>query len=146
VIVQGKVDPEAVGGEWRWTEPYAVLESAKAALGMVAIVLRDELARRFPQVDGPRPTADGSGATVTLTPKLLLSSDFNVDPRLELDVAHLSKNAKRMFHLETSAGKERRGLGGILNFGVAAADLATKAAHSTEVLEFLLTATDAVPE
>lgn len=146
VIVQGKQDLEALVGEWRWNRPYAAMENAKAALGTVGSVLRDELARRFPYVDGPQSTAEGSNATVALAPTLLLSPDFNVDARLELEVLHVPTHTKRKFHLETSAGKERRGPGGVLQFGVAASDLASKAAHSKELLEFLMSATQAVPE
>ncbi|MBI2081587.1 MAG: hypothetical protein HYT86_07695, partial [candidate division NC10 bacterium] len=137
---------EALVGEWRWTQPYGALEGAKAALAMLGIVLRDELARRFPHVDGPQEAAGGSNAVVAVAPKLLLSPDFNVDARLELAVLHVPTHSKRKFHVESSAGKERRGLGGRLNFGVAAADLASRAAHSTELLEFLVSATQAVPE
>lgn len=146
VIVQGKVDPEAVGGEWRWLHPSSVLENAKAASRMLALVLRDELARRFPHVDGPRVVQEASDATVLLTTTLLASPGIDADSRLELEILHLPTKTLRKFHLATAAGRERFGRGSRFSWNVAAADLATKAASSPEVLEFLVRTTQAVSE
>jgi hypothetical protein len=146
VIAQGKGDIVRSPGEWRSLEPYAQLERTKAALGTLGVVLRDELARRFPHVEGPRTTLEASDATVLLTPSLIVLPDLDADSRLELEVVHLPTKDARKFHFKTSAGREKLGYEGFLNFTVEGADLAVKAASSPDVLEFLVSATQAVPE
>lgn len=146
VIMEGKGSFEGHPGEWRWRAPYAAVERSKAALGTLGVVLRDELARRFPHVEGPRTTQEASNATVLLTPSLVVSPDLDADSRLELEVVHLPTKDARKFHFKTSTGREKRGYAGSLNFTAEGADLAVKAASSPEVLEFLVSATQAVPE
>jgi len=73
VILEGKVDFEAAPGDYIWIHEYAARENAKVALAMLGVILRDELARRFAHVDGPRRTLETSDATVLLTPTFLIS-------------------------------------------------------------------------
>jgi hypothetical protein len=146
VIAQGKADFAGHPGEWRWRHQYAAVERTNAALGTLGVVLRDELLRRFPHVDGPRSSPEGSDTTVLLTPSLLVSPEIEGSSRLDLEMEHLSTKVVRNSHFTTRAGRERRTTEGILNFALEAADLAVKAASSPEVLEFLVSATQAVSE
>lgn len=146
MIGQGKVIPWQGPGDWQWKSQFAASENVKAALITVEVALRDELARRFPHVDGPRSDPEASHAAVLLTPTLVVSANPEVGTRLELDVLHLPTKSVRKFSLKTSAGIAQLGMSGRINFGVAAADLALQAASSPEILEFLITTTHAVPE
>jgi len=144
VIVQGKGDFAGLGGEWIWQHSSSSRENMKGASGLLAVVLRDELARRFPYVYGPRSSSEASEATVLLTPTLLVSPDLDGDSRLEFEVVHMLTKAVRKFNFKTSVGREKLGYEGIVRFDVEAADLAVKAASSPEVLEFLVSATQAI--
>lgn len=146
VILEGKSSFEGNPGEWRWRHPYEPVERAKTAAGTLGVVLRDELARRLPTVEGPRLSPETSNATIVLRPTLLYSPDIDGDSRLELEVVHVPTRVVRTFYFKTRAGRERRTDTGVLLFDVEAADLAAKAAFNPEVLEFIITTTQAVPE
>lgn len=146
VILQGKGDFSGHPGEWRWRNPSTPVERTKTAAGTLGVVLRDELARRLQHVEGPRPSQEASDATVVLRSTLLVSPDIDADSRLELEVVHMPTKTLRTFHFKTRAGRERRTVTGVLLFDLEAADLAAKAAFNPEVLEFLITTTQAVPE
>jgi hypothetical protein len=123
------------------------MESAKSALAMLGVALRDELARRFAHVDGPRRTSETSDATVLLTPTFLISPNPSMDSHLELEAVHVPTKTVREFHLKTAVGVERGPTeSAVRSFNAAAADLALQAASSPEVLEFLVSVTQAVPE
>lgn len=146
VIVQGKDDPEVATGDWFWQHRAAAMESVKASHAILGVVLRDELARRFAYVDGPGGTQGMSDATILITTNLGISPNPGANSRLELEVAHIPTRIVRKYTFRTSAGYEPRGTSGVTHFDVAAADLAFQAASSTEVLEFLITSTQALPE
>ena len=146
VVVHGRVLPWQGPGDWRWDYEFAALENLKATLIRVEAALRDELARRFPHVDGPMPRPEASDTAVLLTPTLVLSANPENDSRLELDIVNLLTKSVRKFNLKTSAGVAKHGMSGSLNFGVAGADLALRAVSNPEVLEFLISTTSAVPE
>jgi hypothetical protein len=142
VIVHGTPHPTNVSGGWRWTHEYDVHEGRKAALRRVGVVMRDELARRFPTVNGPQDAPADRDEDIILRPLLDIPPDLDLEPRLELEVTHLATKTLRKFTFKTSAGREHR----TMYFSVAAADLAVQAASSPEVLEFLVSVTQAVPE
>lgn len=145
-IVLGKADFTGHPGEWRWRYPSMAKERTDASSRTFGVMLRDELARRFPNVEGPQPNPDASKATVLLTSNLLISPDIDADSRLDLEVTHLATKAAQRFQFKTSAGREKLGPQGVLRFDVEAADLAAQAASSRVLLEFLITSTQAVPE
>lgn len=148
-VLRGKHDIDALSassGDWFWRDRQGTLEHAVSALSVLGVVLRDELARRFPHVDGPLTSAEGSGATVILTPTLLLSPNADVNPQLVLEMVHVPTKTTGKFRAETAAGQERFGRGGWSDFGLAAVDLAFQTASSPEVLNFLMRTTGAVSE
>lgn len=142
VILHGKADATNAPGDWIWMHEYGIREQQQAALTRVGVVLRDEFARRFPHVDGPQDASAGSEGTVILTPSLHISPNPSMDSRLQLEVVDLPTKTIRKFDFKTSAGVE----GKRVHFDVAAADLAVRAASSSEVLEFLVSVLQAVPE
>ena len=146
VIVQGYADPDLAPGDWVWRDQFTKHESARTALATVGLVLRDELARRFPQVDGPRSGPEVGDGTVLLRSSVGVSPNPDTDARLELEVVHLPTKATRKFVFKTSAGVEGAGRSKVKYHDVAAADLGFQAASSPEVLEFLTTVTQAVSE
>ncbi len=148
VILQGADDPELATGDWLYRDRFAALENVKAAHAVLGVVVRDELARRFPHVDGPRqqPAEAASNATVLLRTKLGLSPNPDAASELVLDVVHVPTQTTRTFRFRSSAGKEKVGMSSSIYHGVTAADLAFQATASPEVLAFLMTATNAVPE
>ncbi len=146
VIVQGKDDPEVSSGDWHWRDRFAALENTRAAHAILGIVLRDELIRRFPNVDAPMGAQGISDATILLTTNLRISPNPGTDSHLELEVAHIPTRIMRKYIFKTSAGYEQRGQSGVRYFHVDAADLAFQAASSPEVLDFLIASTQAVPE
>ena len=148
LIIQGTDDPEVATGDWGWSNRFAALEAVKAAHAMLGVVLRDELARRFPHVNGPQqqPPAATSDATVLLRTKLGASPNPSAASELVLDVIHVPTQTTRTFRFRSSAGKEQGGMSSSNYLQLGAADLAFQAAASPEVLAFLMTATNAVPE
>ncbi len=146
VIVQGKDDPEVAAGDWHWRYRSAAMENIRAAHAILGVVLRDELTRRFTNVDAPRGTEGISNATLLLTTNLGVSPNPGTDSRLELEVAHLPSKIVRKFTFKTSAGVEHRGPSMARHYNVDAADLAFQAASNAAVLEFLIASTQAVPE
>ena len=145
VIVQGTDDPELATGDWTWRDRFGALEHMKAAHAMLGFALRDELARRFPRVDGPPPTAEVD-ATILVRTKFSVSPNPDTDARLAVDVVHVPTQTTRTFPFRSSAGIEVMGVTRNRNIPLAAADLAFQAAASPEVLEFLRTVAQAVPE
>jgi hypothetical protein len=133
-------------GDWHWRNRTAAMENVKAAQTILGVVLRDELARRFPNVDTPSQTQGITDATHLLTTNLGISPNPGTDSRLELEVAHIPTRIVRKFMFKTSAGVEQIGTYITRHFGVDAADLAFRAASSPEVLDFLIASTQAVPE
>ncbi len=148
LIVQGTYDPEAATSDWHWRERFGALENVKAAHALLGVVLRDELARRFPTVAGPQPEppAATGDATVLLRTKLRVSPNPSTDSELVVDTVSVPAQTTRTFHFRSSAGKERGGASSNIYFFVAAADLAFQAAASQEFLDFLVTVMQAVPE
>jgi len=146
MIVQGSDDPEAAAGDWTWRNRAAALEHVKAAHATLGVVLRDELARRFPHVEGPRQPSTELEATVLVRTKFITSPNPDTDARLSMDVVPVSPQATRTFLFRSSAGVELMGATRSRNFPLAAADLAFQAAASPEVLDFLIAASWAVPE
>jgi hypothetical protein len=146
-IVHGRQDHELATGDWTWTSSrYGVLEHVKAAMSILGVVLRDELARRFPDVKALAAGSDVGDATVLLTAHLGVSPNPDIYSRLDLEVVHLPTNAARKFQFKSRAGYEQRGMGGARHFGIDATDLAFQAASNRELLEFLVGVTQAVPE
>jgi hypothetical protein len=148
LIVQSTYDPEVATGDWGWRERFGALENIKATHALLGIVLRDELARRFPNVatSQQQPPGATSDATVLLRTRLGVSPNPSADSELVVDAVNVPTQTTRTFHFRSSAGKEGSGTSSNIYFYVAAADLAFKAAASQELLEFLITATQAVPE
>jgi hypothetical protein len=148
LIIQGTDDPQVATGDWGWRDPFAALQNVKAAHTILGGVLRDELARRFSHVDGPQqqPPAATSDATVLLRTKLGASPNPSAASELVLDVVHVPTRTTRTFRFRSSAGKEQGGISSSNYLQVGAADLAFQATASPEVLEALITATNAVPE
>jgi hypothetical protein len=122
------------------------LENSRAAHAILGVVLRDELTRRFLNVDAPRGTQGISDATILLTTNLGISPNPGTDSRLELEVAHIPSKIVRKYIFKTWAGLEHRGPTMVRHYNVDAADLAFQAASSPEVLDFLIASTQAVPE
>jgi len=85
-ILEGTDDPEAATGDWQWTNRAGALESVKAAHAILGIVLRDELARRFPYVDGPRQSRSETDDPVLIRTKFSISPNPDTDARLAVDV------------------------------------------------------------
>jgi hypothetical protein len=148
VLLQGTDDPDLATGDWQYRNRFAALEYVKAAHAILGVVLRDELARRFPHVDGPRqqPPADASNATVLVRTKLGLSPNPDAASELVLDVVHVPTQTTRTFRFRSSAGKAKVGMSSSNYHEVTAADLAFQATASPEVRAFLMTVTSAVPE
>jgi hypothetical protein len=148
VIVQGTYDPEAATGDWDWHDRFSALERIKTAQAVLGIALRDELARRFPNVAASpqQPPAATSDPTVLLRTKLLVSPNPSSDSELVVDSVTVPTRTTRTFRFRSSAGKEGGGTSSSIYFNVAAADLAFRAAASQEFLDFLISATQAVPE
>ena len=153
VIHHGTDDPELATGDWQWRDRFGALEDVKAAHAMLGFALRDELARRFPQVEGPQPKPAAAEATILILvgTKFSVSPNPDTDARLAvavvaMDARHFRSPTTRTFLFRSSAGVEVMGVSRRRNIHLAAADLAFQAAASPEVLEFLMTATQAVPE
>ena len=146
VILQGTDDPELATGDWQWRNRAAALENVKAAHATLGVVLRDELARRFPRVDGPRQPSADTGATILVRTKFSVSPNPDTDARLAVDLVLVPTQTTRTVLFRSSAGVEGMGVSRNRNIPLAATDLAFQAAASPEVLEFLMTATQAVPE
>ena len=144
LILQGKDDPEMASGDWIWRDRIGVLENIRAAHAILGSVLRDELARRFPHVDGPQESAAGADATILVRTNLAVSPNLDIPSRLTVEVVHVSAQSGRTFQFRSWAGNDRVSKG--LNFGNAAADLAFQAAVNSEFVQFLATITQAVPE
>jgi hypothetical protein len=148
VIVQGAYDPEVATGDRMWRNRFAALENVKAAHTMLGVVLRDELARRLPHVDGPQqqPPAAPSDATVLLRTKFGVSPNPSADSELVLEAVHVGTQTTRTFRFRSSAGKTGSATASNTYQHVAATDVAFQAATSPELLDFLIAATKAVPE
>jgi hypothetical protein len=148
LIVPGTYDPETAPGDWQWSYRFRTLENIKAAHTLLGVVLRDELARRFPNVAGPQQQtpAAPSDATVLLRTKLLVSPNPSSDSELVVDALSVPTQTTRTFRFRSAAGKEGSSPSSNIYLSVAAADLAFKAAVSQEFLDFLVAATKAVPE
>jgi hypothetical protein len=146
VILQGADDPDAASGDWTWLNRGAALEQIKAAHAILGIVLRNELARRFPRVEGPRQPSAESEATILVRTKFRISPNPDTDARLTVDVVRPPAQTGRTFLFRSSAGVELMGGTRNRNVPLAAMDLAFQAAANPEVLAFLMTATKAVPE
>jgi hypothetical protein len=146
VILQGADDPDAAAGDWTWGNRGAALAQIKAAHTILGIILRNELARRFPRVDGPRQPSAETEATILVRTKFSISPNPDTDARLTVDVMRPPAQAARTFLFRSSAGVELMGGTRNRNFALAATDLAFQAAASPEVLEYLMTATNAAPE
>jgi len=153
IILQGTDDPELATGDWTWRDQFGALERVKAAHAMLGFALRDELARRFPRVEGPPQQSGSAKATIVILvrTKFSISPNPDTDARLAVDV--LAVDARRVppettrtFLFRSSAGVQTMGVSRYRSFSLAAADLAFQAATSPEVLEFLRTVTQAVPE
>jgi hypothetical protein len=148
LIVQGSDNPEVGPGDWRWRYEFATRENVKAAHNLRGVELRDELARRFPKVDGPQaqPPAAASDATALVRTKLGASPNPSADSELVVDVVHVATQTTRTFRFRSSAGKTGATPSSNIYLTVAATDLAFQAAADPDLLEFLRTATNAVPE
>jgi hypothetical protein len=146
VILQGTDDPELAAGDWFWTNRASALGRVKTAHATLGVVLRDELARRFPRVEGPRQPSADTEATILVRTKFSISPSPDADARLAVDLVLVPTQTTRTFVFRSSAGVELMGAERGRNFYLAATDLAFQAAASPEVLEFLITATKAVPE
>jgi hypothetical protein len=145
VILQGTDDPELATGDWTWRDRFGTLEHVKAAHAVLGFALRDELARRFPRVDGPKPAADAD-ATLLVRTKFSVSPNPDTDARLAMEVVHVPTKATRTFLFRSSAGVQTMGVSRSRNITLAATDLAFQAAASQEFLDFLVAATTAVRE
>lgn len=146
LILPGKQDFEVAAGDYMWLQQYGVRESAKAALAMLHLALRDELARRFSHVEMSSPKLGTEMGTVLLTPMLQMSPTPGIDARLDLEVMHAPSQTVRRFQWRTSAGHNYTGNAVTVNFGLIAVDLANQASSSPELLEFLRAMTQATPE
>lgn len=146
VILQGTYDPELAPGDWVWRNRAAALENAQAAHTLLGVVLRDELVRRFPHVEGPRQQSADGGAAILLRTKLSVSPSPNADARLDVDVVLAPPQAPRTFRFTSSAGIEFMGQTRNRNVALAATDLAFQAIASQEFLDYLVAVTKATPE
>ncbi|MBP1777790.1 MAG: hypothetical protein H6Q86_3801 [candidate division NC10 bacterium] len=148
LIVPGTYDPDVATGDWVWRERFGTLENIRAAHALLGVVLRDELARRFPNVSASQqqPPATTSDATVLLRTRLRVSPNPSADSELVVDALTVPPQTTRTFHFRSSAGKSGAMPSSNISLNVAAADLAFKAAASQEFLDFLVAATKAVPE
>lgn len=145
-IVQGTSDPDLAAGDWVWLNRAAALENIQAAHRVLGATLRDELARRFPHVEGPLQQPAESGTTILLRTKFSSSPSPNADARLDVDVVPAPPQMPRTFRFTSSAGVELMGQTRNRNSALAATDLAFQAIASQEFLDFLVTETKAVPE
>jgi hypothetical protein len=143
-IVQATGDVEVAAGDWVWTQQAAVLDHLRAAHTVLGIALRDELARRFPYVDGPQPAAADAEATILVRTKLGVSPNPSIDSRVTIEVVHVPTRATRTFQFRSSAGFDQ--VSGGRYFAVAAADLAFQAAASPDFIQHLISITQAAPE
>lgn len=146
VILLGSDDPEAAAGDWMWLNRAAALEAVKAAHATLGIVLRDELARRFPHVDGPKQPPADPDASVLLRTNFTVSPNPDTDARLALDVVHVPTQSTRTFRYRSSEGIEQMGATRQRDDQIAAAHLAFQAAVDPELLEYLATLAKARPE
>jgi hypothetical protein len=146
VVLQGTDHPEVAAGDWTWLDRAAALESIKADHATLGIVLRDELARRFPLVEGPLRGQEEPDATLLVRTNFTVSPNPDADARLDLDVVHVPTKTTRTFHFRSSEGVEQMGATRSRDSRIAAAHLAFQAAASSDVLDFLVIATKAVPE
>ncbi len=145
-IGEVRSDSEAAPGDYMWTQQYSALEAAKASGQLVGRVLREELARRFPDVAGPGPIPEGSGTSLVIIPTVRFSPNPDMSSRLELEITRSQTGTKRKFIFKSTAGIEKAGTGGRVYLSIAAADLAIQAGMSSEVLDFLIHMTNATPE
>ena len=144
LILQGRDEPEAASGDWFWPDRSGVLVHLRTAHAILGVVLRDELARRFPQVEGPQPAAAGADATILVRTNLAVSPNMDMPSRLTIEVVHVPTQSTRAFQFQSWAGTDR--VYRRLSFGIAAADLAFRAAADPEFLQCLATTAQAVPE
>ena len=144
VIVQGTSDPELAPGDYLWRNRAAALEHVQAAHRSLGVTLCDELARRFPRVEGPLQQPVESGTAILLRTTFRSSPSPNADARLDIDVVSAPSQKRRTFRFTSSAGIDwqRRNRDTRLD----ATDLAFQAMASQEFLDFLVAATKAVPE
>ncbi len=126
LIVPGTDDPDAATGDWMWRERFGTLENIKAAHALLGGVLRDELARRFPNVAGPQqqPPATPSDATVLLRTRLRVSPNPSADSELIVNAVSVPTQTTRTCHFRSSAGKSGASPSSNIYLSVAAADLA----------------------
>ncbi len=146
VIVRGTSDPELAAGDWIWLNRAAALENVQGAHDLLGVALRDELARRFPHVEGPQQQPAESGAAILVRTKFGSSPSPNADAHLEVNVVPAPPQMPRTFQFTSSAGVELMGQTRNRNSALAATDLAFQASASQELLDFLAAATKAVPE
>jgi hypothetical protein len=148
LIVPGTYDPELATGDWAWRERFGTMENIKAAHVLLGVVLRDELARRFPNVavTQQQVPAAPSDATVLLRTKLRVSPNPSADSEVVVEALAVPTQTRRTFSFRSSAGKSGATPSSNIYLSVAAADLAFEAASNPDLLEFLRTATNAVPE
>lgn len=144
LVLQSTDDLEAAPGDWIWLNQAAAREHLRAAHALLGKVLRDELARRFPWVDGPQQAAASADATILVRTKLAVSPNPDMDSRLTVEVVHAPTQTMRTFQFRSSAGTDP--LSRSHWYGVTAADLAFQAAASSEVVGLLATTAQAVPE
>jgi hypothetical protein len=142
-ILQGPNDAEIGAGDWVWTHHAAVLEHIKTAHTILGIALSDELARRFPHVDGPQPNTT-TEATVLVRTKLGISPNSSVGSRAALEVVHVPTQTVRIFEFRSTAGTDQ--VTGGVYFNVVAADLALQAAANPQFIQHLIAITQATPE
>jgi hypothetical protein len=146
VIVQGTSDPELAAGDWVWLNRAAALEDIQAAHKLLGVTLRDELARRFPHVEGPLQQPTEGGAAILLRTKFSSSPSPNADAHLDVAVVPAPPQKPRTFRFTSSAGIELLGQTRKRNSALGATDLAFQAMASQEFLDFLVAATKATPE
>jgi hypothetical protein len=143
-ILTGADDPEIAEGDWMWRHRSAALQSLRAAHVTLGIALRDELARRFPWVDGPQPSPGSGDAALLVRTRLGVSPNPDSDSHLAAEVVHVPTQTTRTFHFRSSAGGGR--LSRAKSYGVAAADLALRAGSDPEFIRHLIEVCGAAPE
>jgi hypothetical protein len=129
-----------------WLNRAAALEGVQGAHKLLGVTLRDELARRFPHVEGPVQQPAGSGTAILVRTKFSSSPSPNADARLDVDVVPTPPQTPQAFRFTSAAGIELMGQTRNRNSALAATDLAFQAIASQEFLNCLVAATKAVPE
>lgn len=146
VLLQGTDDAEEGAGGWIWKDRFGALQMVKDAHAKLGIALRDELARRFPHVDGPRQSPADPDATLLVRTNYRVSPNPDTGSRLTVNVVHVPTQTIRTYLFQVSAQLEESDTTGRQYFYIEAADLAFQAAANSELLQFLITASQAVPE